>query len=903
MFDAPTALAKTQTMSDVIHRIESGLPEVCEADTGRLYVIRGYCFHPRKRTRSLALRVGDREHAIEESQDFRSDIAQQFADRDECGSSVTSGFFTILEAPRDLAGTRHTLFLDIGLDDGSHETVDIGQVNFVAPVPRAAEVPVAALAICLATWNPAPEAFAKQVDTLIAQEFRDWVCIVNDDDSARAIFAQIQKICARDPRFHVFRNPVNQGFYRNFETAIGRVPAGTKFVALCDQDDVWYPEKLSACLAAFKAETQLVYCDMRIVHESGEVIAPSYWTTRRNQYRDLDVLMSANTVTGAASVFRAGLLPRLLPFPQRIGGAFHDHWIACCALVGGGIEYVDRPLYDYIQHGTNVIGHCDFTAVPTLRERMAEALGGLRSWNHLRHRLVTLRYMALEIVNQECRRLRLIAETLRARFGLAAAPGLAPFLPPNPWGFALSMRHFLPRFRRDVTGNAELRLGVSLAIRRLNQYYVRRRAPRIVERLRFSGPHGTVDRAVGERLLTFTGKIAPLKLDLRQHAPRRINLVIPEINFDVFFGGYIGKFNLARKLAEAGYRVRLVVVDWCGGTPERWRTQVQRYEGLAGFFNYVEVADCSDREARLDVSHDDAFIATTWWTAHIVDAALKQLAQAGGTRRDFVYLIQEFEPFTFPMGALYALAEQSYTFPHRAVFSTALLEEFFRDRKISVFAPRGSEANAAMHFDNAILKATVDREVLAARRRHKLLFYSRPEVHAARNMFDTAMLALNQAIAQGAFADEPWEFHGVGSAHGDIEFEAGGTLKMLGKLSLDEYRALLPKYDVGLSLMYTPHPSLVPLEMAAAGMLCVTNTCLNKTAARLEAISTNLVAAEPTIEGVATALAQAAKRVGNIDARLRGSAVNWPSSWDVAFHQEFMQRMGSWLGPAERGGA
>jgi len=169
-------------------------------------------------------------------------------------------------------------------------------------------------------------------------------------------------------------------------------------------------------------------------------------------------------------------------------------------------------------------------------------------------------------------------------------------------------------------------------------------------------------------------------------------------------------------------------------------------------------------------------------------------------------------------------------------------------------------------------------------------------------MFDIAMLALNRAIAQHAFADEPWEFHGVGSAHGDIEFEAGGTLKMLGKLSLDEYRALLPNYDLGLSLMYTPHPSLVPLEMAAAGMLCVTNTCLNKTADRLSAISNNLVAAEPSIEGVAAALSQAAKRVGDIDARVRGSAVNWASSWDVAFHPEFMRRVDSWLGAPNRSG-
>ena len=54
--------------------------------------------------------------------------------------------------------------------------------------------------------------------------------------------------------------------------------------------------------------------------------------------------------------------------------------------------------------------------------------------------------------------------------------------------------------------------------------------------------------------------------------------------------------------------------------------------------------------------------------------------------------------------------------------------------------------------------------------------------------------------------------------------------------------------------MYTPHPSLVPIEMASAGMVTVTNTFANKTAAALAAISTNLLAAEPAVEAIAGAL-------------------------------------------------
>jgi glycosyltransferase involved in cell wall biosynthesis len=891
------------TMSEVIHRIEAGPPEICETGTGHVHVVRGYCFHPRKRTAGIRLLVGDSVRPVDEFEDFRPDVANKFADCDESGASVSSGFFATFEALPKLAGTRQTLALEIAFNDGSSERIEIGDVSFVAPARPAAQVPVATLTICLATWNPAPAAFARQIDTLIAQDFSDWVCIVSDDDSAKPILVKIREICARDPRFHLFRNERNLGFYRNFESALKRVPAGTRFVALCDQDDIWYPDKLSASLAAFKPETQLVYCDMRIVHESGDVVAPSYWTKRKNQYRDLEVLITANTVTGAASVFRAELLAKLLPFPDDLGNAFHDHWIACAALAAGGIEYVDRPLYDYIQHGSNVIGHVDFHHPPHVARRVLHFIGGIFAPQKLKRRLVALRAWLLHVVFLQYRDLHLIAGTLRLRF--AGSPGLesatASFLAPNSWGVALALRHFSPRFARDVTGNMERRLAAALAVRRLNQYYVRRRAPGIVARIRKARSANSASRELTERLVEFAGKIAPLALNIASDAPRRINLLTSEIHFDVFFGDYVEMLNVARKLAENGYRVRLVVTDWQYVSPDRWHALLQRHQGLAGFLNYVELADRSDREQPLVVNPDDRFVATNWETAHIADAAVHRLAQNGGdavAQRGFIYLIREYEPFTYSLGSQHALAEQSYAFPHHAIFSSTLLEDFFREREIGVYGSGKAGAGGAMRFENAIPRFQVSNVARMARRKRKLLLYSRPEARASGNMFDVAILALGRAIADGAFAGEPWEFHAVGMDGGSIELAGGQTLKILGRLSPDEFRELLPDYDVGLSLMYSPHPGSVPLQMAAAGMLAVTNACFNKTAAKLAAISPNIVGAPPTIDGVAEALREAASRAGDNEARVDGSRLNWASSWDLSFDEAFMHRLGGCLGPA-----
>ncbi|MGA8259313.1 MAG: hypothetical protein WB783_03785, partial [Arenicellales bacterium] len=397
-----------------------------------------------------------------------------------------------------------------------------------------------------------------------------------------------------------------------------------------------------------------------------------------------------------------------------------------------------------------------------------------------------------------------------------------------------------------------------------------------------------------EVLYRIESKTAPLNVRVTRGSPRRVNLLIPEINFNSFYGGYMAKFNLARKLAAAGYRVRLVVVDPCVYAPESWRSAVRSYAGLEDIFDKVEVAYQGDRGETLELSESDRFIATTWWTAYLADHGSRLLQGP-----PFVYLIQEYEPFTFPMGSYFAMARHSYDFPHAALFSSALLRDFFELQGVGVYD--GREDAGAGYFENAIvafaaeeLEGAVRTADAGAGRTRKLLFYARPEAHATRNMFEVAFLALSRAIREGVF-DDAWEFHGIGSGHGNIALPRGKTLKMLGKFALTEYRQALLRYDLGLSLMYTPHPSLLPLDMAAAGMVVVTNTCMNKTAERLTELSGNLIGASPHIDGVFEGLRRACSLSEDAEHRLSGARVNWANDWDRSFDAGIMDRLAGWL--------
>jgi hypothetical protein len=334
----------------------------------------------------------------------------------------------------------------------------------------------------------------------------------------------------------------------------------------------------------------------------------------------------------------------------------------------------------------------------------------------------------------------------------------------------------------------------------------------------------------------------------------------------------------------------VVTVDPVGELPRDWKRQVESYSGLSSLFDHVEV-EFARQAGSLEVSPRDSFIATTWWTAHIAARAGEDL---GG--RPFVYLIQEFEPFTFPLGSHAALADQSYRFEHFALFSSELLRGYFRAHRLGVYATDGGDERSAS-FQNAITPVSAPTAAeLRTRPARRLLFYARPEAHAARNMFELGVLALGRALEEGTFRSG-WELRGIGAQAKRSRIDLGGDveLELIPRAAQSDYGALLAEHDVGLALMYTPHPSLVPLEMASAGLLTVTNTFENKTAEALAGISTNLIAAEPTVEGVAAALIEAAGGVGDVERRVAGSRVQWARTWEDCFDDPLLARVTAWL--------
>ena len=208
----------------------------------------------------------------------------------------------------------------------------------------------------MATFNPDPDLFRTQLESLRRQTDANWRCFVSDDCSRPDVYRRIEAELAGDDRFVLSRSERRLGVYRSFERALGMVPPDATLVALCDQDDRWYPEKLTRLRGAI-AGAELAYSDQRLVDPDGAVLADTYWSTRRNNHSNLTSLLIANTITGAASLMRREVVELALPFPDVPGEQYHDHWLGLVAMSIGDVAYVDEPLYDYVQHGGAVLGH------------------------------------------------------------------------------------------------------------------------------------------------------------------------------------------------------------------------------------------------------------------------------------------------------------------------------------------------------------------------------------------------------------------------------------------------------------------------------------------------------------------------------------------------------------------
>lgn len=441
--------------------LERPLPAELPPGTSTALFLIGTCAAEREPLEGLEVLVDGRPHPV-------SAFAMPGA------GGERSRFWATVPVRAGAAASPVTVGLRARLPSGELAEVELGRIAVAEAgrVVTAREYPTSredTIAVCMATFEPDMDLFRAQVNSLRAQTDRDWICLISDDASTPERFALIEAELAGDGRFLVSRSPERLGFYRNFERALRMVAGIHRLVALCDQDDRWQADKLATLRAAI-GDAVLAYSDLRLVRADGRVLSETLWRGRSNNHTDLAAMLVANTITGAATLLRRELLDTLLPFPDSPGFQFHDHWLAVAALATGEVAYVDRPLYDYVQHRGAVFGHV------THGERVS-ASGVLHSI-----RASPTRWRAAYFYGYLAREVQ--AQALLARGGAALPPAkrraLERFVAAErSWGALawLALRPVRALAGHTETLGSELELAAGVTWKRAATWAARRRLP------------------------------------------------------------------------------------------------------------------------------------------------------------------------------------------------------------------------------------------------------------------------------------------------------------------------------------------------------------------------------------------------------------------------------------------
>lgn len=97
------------------------------------------------------------------------------------------------------------------------------------------------VSVVMATYNG--ELYLReQLDSILQQTYPIQELIVQDDCSTDNTVAIVREYMAQHPCIKLYINEHNLGFNQNFKTAVMR--ATGDYVAISDQDDVWFPEKI-----------------------------------------------------------------------------------------------------------------------------------------------------------------------------------------------------------------------------------------------------------------------------------------------------------------------------------------------------------------------------------------------------------------------------------------------------------------------------------------------------------------------------------------------------------------------------------------------------------------------------------------------------------------------------------
>ena len=368
------------------------------------------------------------------------------------------------------------------------------------------------------------------------------------------------------------------------------------------------------------------------------------------------------------------------------------------------------------------------------------------------------------------------------------------------------------------------------------------------------------------------------KLDIRVDNERHkfVNIIIPNL-IPKMSAGPLSIIWMGKKLADLGYNIRFLPITLDGQENPSFIIASQE-EGLEEFAKQVIVDYSIPLNRPIYISYNDMTIATLFSTAYYAQQIQEKCAD-----HKFIYMIQDYERDFFSGSSMGFISENTYNMDYYALFSSKFLENFFIQKNIGGLKTRKINHISYLCPCNCFLPSK-DNFINNRKPKKQFVFYARP--HTDRNAYDLSAYVIIQAVEKGILNPEDWEFFGIGSQYRmRINLGNGCYLNQMPNMSLNEYKKMLPYFDVMLSLMASPHHSMPPIDAALSGCVVVTNSSDIKTQSEFNKICRNIIACPPDVESLLNGINRAVAFSDNLENRYKNALVEYPNSMANALNQ------------------
>lgn len=218
----------------------------------------------------------------------------------------------------------------------------------------------------MATYN-GEKYISQQIDSLLHQTIQDFILIVQDDCSTDSTFQILQTYRQQYPHKIIINQTTGNSGSAKYNFIQLMINHKYDYLMLCDQDDVWKPNKIEVTLQKMREMERiygtntplLVHTDLEVVDENLQTLSASFCQAMNADYSRtaLHQLIIQNTLTGCTALYNRALAEYITTPPAYM--VMHDWWLILVASIFGHIGHIDDTTIFYRQHQTNTIGAKD----------------------------------------------------------------------------------------------------------------------------------------------------------------------------------------------------------------------------------------------------------------------------------------------------------------------------------------------------------------------------------------------------------------------------------------------------------------------------------------------------------------------------------------------------------------